>query len=239
MASEGEARCPASWGLGGQRNALAQLRSRGMEGELRHPLFARFLDRFIRVMERDLGPLRDRLTDGLSGRVLELGAGNGINFAHYPPSVDEVVAIEPEPYLRAKAEQAAAEAPVRVTVRSGVAGALALESGSSDAAVCSLVLCSVPDPRVALDELREALRPGAQLRFLEHVRGGGSVKVHIQRGADRSRIWPTLVGGCHCSRDTVASIRAAGFEIQRVESMSLGPSCLITNPHVVGVARRS
>jgi hypothetical protein len=73
---------------------------------------------------------------------------------------------------------------------------------------------------------------------LEHVQGNKSVKVHLQRAADRSRIWPTLVGGCHCSRDTVASIRGAGFEIERVESMSLGPSFLITNPHVVGVARR-
>src|ERR1700693_2906033 len=98
-----------------------------MAEELRHPLFARFFDRLSRVMEKDLGPFRDQLLAGLEGRVLELGAGNGINFAHYPQSVTEVVAIEPEPYLRGKASAAAAQAPVPVTVRPGLAGAPALE----------------------------------------------------------------------------------------------------------------
>ena len=77
--------------------------------EIRHPLFARFFDRLSKAMEPEVGPRRDELLAGLAGRVLEVGAGNGINFPHYPASVDEVVALEPEPYLRARAERAAGD----------------------------------------------------------------------------------------------------------------------------------
>jgi SAM-dependent methyltransferase len=208
-----------------------------MPGELSHPLFARFFDRLSRAMEPELGPMRDELVGGLNGRVLELGSGNGINFSHYPPSVEEVVAVEPEPYLRAKATKAAASASVRVRVRPGLAGELGLDAGSFDAAVCSLVLCSVPDQRVALEDLHRCLRPGGELRFLEHVRGAGSGKQRVQRGLDRSGLWPGMAGGCHCSRDTVSAVREAGFEVQQVRTINLGPSWLATNPHVIGVAR--
>jgi hypothetical protein len=81
---------------------------------VRHPIFARVYERLSRLMERDIGKHRDELLAGLSGRVLEIGAGNGMNFPHYPSTVDEVVALEPEPHLREKARQAAADAPVRV-----------------------------------------------------------------------------------------------------------------------------
>jgi len=183
-----------------------------------------------------MGPLRDRLLEGLHGRVLEIGAGNGINFAHYPPSVVEVVAVEPEPYLRSKAEGAAGKARVAVTVRSGLAGELEFEPASFDAAVCSLVLCSVPDQDAAFQELHRVLRPGGQLRFLEHVRGRGATKARVQRILDRSGLWPALFGGCHCGRDTLATLREAGFDIERLQTIDLGPSWLISNPHVTGTA---
>lgn len=208
-----------------------------MPGEIRHPLFARFFARFSQTMEREVGPLRDELLRGLSGRVLEIGAGNGMNFSHYPPSVKAVVAIEPEPYLRARAEQAAATAPVPVSVRAGVAGELDLDPGSFDAAVCSLVLCSISDPRAALEELHQALRTGGELRFLEHVRGEGA-KARVQRVMDSSRVWPGMAGGCHCSRDTLAAFRASGFGIKKVRSVSVGPGWMFTNPHVIGAAVR-
>src|SRR6185503_8191601 len=98
-----------------------------------------------------------------------IGAGNGINFANYPPEVTEVVAVEPEAYLRDKAMQAAATAPVEVTVLNGLADALPFEDGSIDAAVTSLVLCSVPDQSRALSEIARVLKPGGRLRFYEHV----------------------------------------------------------------------
>jgi ubiquinone/menaquinone biosynthesis C-methylase UbiE len=204
----------------------------------KHPLFARFFDRLSRAMEKEVGRFREELLSGLSGRVLEVGAGNGINFSHYPATVEEVIAIEPEPYLRGKAEQAASAAPIPVTVRSGVADALELEDASVDAAVASLVLCSVPDQGSALAELRRAIRPGGELRFLEHVRAAGARKARVPNAADRSGIWPLVGGGCHCARDTVAAIRAAGFEVVHTRDLDVGPSWNITNPHVLGSAVR-
>lgn len=206
--------------------------------ELKHPLFARFFDRFSRVMEKEAGPWREEMLAGLSGRVVEVGAGNGINFSHYPAAVEEVIAVEPEPFLRAKAEQAAQAAAVRVTVRPGLADALELDDASVDAAVASLMLCSVSDQRAALEELRRVIRPGGELRFLEHVRSSSPGKARFQRGADRSGIWPLFAGGCHCSRDTVSAIRGAGFDVVEARDVNLGPSWAITNPHVLGRAVR-
>src|SRR4051794_29733736 len=204
---------------------------------VRHPIFARFFDRFSQGMEQEVGPYRDEMLAGLSGRVLEVGAGNGMNFGRYPATVDEVVALEPEPYLREKAEAAARSAPVRVTVRDGVAHPLPLEDDSFDVAVASLVLCSVPDPDHAIAELRRVLRPGGELRFLEHVRSSRPRKARLQEALDRSRVWPLMGGGCHCARDTIATLQRNGFAIDRVRRMDVGPSILHTNPHVLGVAR--
>jgi ubiquinone/menaquinone biosynthesis C-methylase UbiE len=204
--------------------------------EVRHPLFARAFHRMSRLMERELGSQRDELLAGLSGRVLELGAGNGANFEHYPGTVEEVIAVEPEPYLRAKATQAAARAPRPVTVVDAVADALPVEDGGVDAAVCSLVLCSVPDQASALAELRRVIRAGGELRFLEHVRSPSSGKARVQALLDRSGAWPKLAGGCHCARDTAAAIAAAGFRIQRTHDFNLGPPWTNTNPHLLGAA---
>jgi ubiquinone/menaquinone biosynthesis C-methylase UbiE len=208
-----------------------------MATEVRHPIFARFFDRLSRMMEKEAGEHRDELLAGLSGRVVEIGAGNGLNFRHYPTSVEEVIALEPEAYLREKAENAALGAPVRVSVRDGVADQLPLEDESVDAAVASLVLCTVPDPGRALSELRRVLKPGGELRFLEHVRSDSPRKARIQERLDGSGIWPRLGGGCHCARDTVGAIEAVGFQVDRVRSFALGASWMHTNPHVVGAAR--
>lgn len=205
--------------------------------DVRHPIFSRFYERLSRLMERDVGERRDELLAGLTGRVVEIGAGNGMNFAHYPSEVEEVVAFEPEAYLREKAEAAAAKAPVRVTVDDAPADPLPLPDGSIDTAVASLVLCTVPDPGRALAELRRVLKPGGELRFMEHVRSRAPRKARLQRRLDRLGIWPWFAGGCHCSRDTVAAIEAAGFSVERVRDFELGPSWGITNPHVLGVAR--
>jgi ubiquinone/menaquinone biosynthesis C-methylase UbiE len=199
-------------------------------------MFARFYERLSRLMEKDIGKRRDELLAGLSGRVVEIGAGNGMNFRHYPASVEEVTALEPEAYLRQRAQGAARRAPVPLTVRDGVANPLPLEDASFDAAVVSLVLCTVPDPSAALGELRRVLKPGAELRFMEHVRSRNQRKARVQERLDRSGIWPRLGGGCHCARDTVRAIQRAGFTIERVREFEVGPSWLITNPHKLGVA---
>jgi ubiquinone/menaquinone biosynthesis C-methylase UbiE len=188
-------------------------------------------------MEPEVGEHRDRLLHGLRGRVLEIGAGNGVNFSRYPESVEEVVALEPEPFLRAKAEQAARRARVRIGVQAGVAAPLPFAAESFDAAVACLVLCTVPDLRAALAELRRVLKPDGELRFLEHVRSTTRAKAAVQRAFDGSGLWPLFGGGCHCSRATTAAIGEAGFRVSELEEITFGPSWFITNPHLRGVAR--
>jgi len=188
-------------------------------------------------MEPEVGEHRDELLAGLSGRVVEIGAGNGMNFRHYPSATEEVVALEPEPYLRERAEAAAREAPVSVSVGGAAAYPLPHEPASFDVAVASLVLCTVPDQASALAELRRVLKPGGELRFMEHVRSDRPRKARVQERLDRSGVWPRLGGGCHCGRDTVRAIETAGFEIERVRRLDVGPAWMHTNPHVLGVAR--
>jgi ubiquinone/menaquinone biosynthesis C-methylase UbiE len=178
---------------------------------------------------------RTELLAGLTGRVVEVGAGIGSNFAYYPEGVAEVVAIEPEPYLRAKAEEAAAGAPVPVRVVDGVADALPLEDASVDAGVASLVLCSVPDQAAALAELWRVIKPGGELRFYEHVVSNGSAR-RLQRALDAT-VWPRVAGGCHMTRDTRAAIDDAGFIVQRSRRFPFPPG-RVSLPHILGSARR-
>jgi SAM-dependent methyltransferase len=205
-----------------------------------HPLFARCWARLSPAMEdRGVADHRRRLVAGLAGRVIEVGAGTGANFAHYPPGVAEVLAVEPEPYLRGRAAEAAAGAPVPVTVVDGVADRLPAVDGSFDAAVVSLVLCSVPDVGTALAELRRVLRPGGCLHFWEHVRADGGLGARVQSLLDRT-VWPTVSGGCHTGRDTFAAIAAAGFTVERVDRFRFpdSPVPSPTAPQVLGVAVR-
>lgn len=210
-----------------------------MSNTVHHPVFARVYARLSRLMERELAEHRRELLDGLSGEVIEIGAGNGLNFDHYPAEVTRVLAVEPEDHLRDLAVRAAATAPVDVEVVDGVADALPAADSSMDAAVASLVLCSVPDPASALDEVARVLRPGGELRFFEHVAGESRGLEWVQRGLDAT-IWPLLGGGCHTSRHTGRSIEQAGFEVTSLRRLKLpdGAVTLPTSPHVLGAAVR-
>ncbi|MFD7811439.1 class I SAM-dependent methyltransferase [Streptomyces sp. NPDC059785] len=223
------------------RSADSARTHRTPRGPVHHPLFARYYARISVSAEQRLGmgAVRDRLLTGLSGRVVEIGAGNGLNFAHYPGTVSEVVAIEPERLLRKLAVEAAVRSEVPVDVVPGTSEALPVKSEAFDAAVLCLVLCSVRDVRRTLGELRRVLRPGGTVAFFEHGAGGGRTMSLTQRALDRT-LWPPLNGGCHLSRDPIAALRDAGFELgpyRRVMMPEKGPR-LPTSYCVLGHARR-
>jgi ubiquinone/menaquinone biosynthesis C-methylase UbiE len=208
-------------------------------GAVHHPIFARLFDRLVRKADPQQADHRRELLAGLSGRVIEVGAGNGINFANYPTQVTEVVAVEPEAYLRDKATEAAASAPVPVTVVDGLADALPAEDAQFDAAVTSLVLCSVPDQQRALAEIARVLKPGGELRFYEHVL---SQDAKVARWQNRIEpVWRFCGGGCHPNRDTPGAIEAAGFRMESCRRFPFKPGPLMTvvEPHVIGTARRA
>lgn len=203
-----------------------------------HPVFSRIYQRLSKVIERRGGAQhRETLLDGVDGRVIEVGAGNGLNFPHYPDTVEQVMAIEPEPRLRAAAQRAARRSPVPVEVRDGVASAIPAEDGSFDVGVASLVLCSVPNQTAALSELARVLRPGGQLRFYEHVRSRHPRLARIQRTADV--VWPHLAGGCHTSHDTLQTIRSTGFKVEQVERFRFPETRLFIpwSPRMIGLAQ--
>lgn len=205
-----------------------------------HPVFARVYERLSwRMEQQGGGEHRRRLLADLHGRVIEVGAGNGLNFSYYPESVDEVLAVEPEPRLRSAAERAAESAAVAITVVDGVADALPAADGSFDGAVASLVLCSVPDQSTALAELHRVLRPGGELRFYEHVLSDEPRLASVQRAVDH--VWPLVAGGCHTSRPTVAAIQDACFVIDDVVAFRFPETRvpLPPAPHVIGVARKA
>lgn len=217
----------------------AATRATSSEEKVEHPLFARMYLRMASSRKaRGEDEYRSRLLAGLHGSVIEVGAGNGLNFPLYPDTVDEVLAVEPEPLLREAASKNAQEAPVKVEVIDGVSGRLPAEDESFDAGVASLVLCSVPDQDRALAELRRVIRPGGELRFYEHVIAERPMWSRLQRLADAT-FWPHVGGGCHLARDTGRAIERAGFTIETRERFNFTPGAPIPPiPHILGIARR-
>lgn len=203
------------------------------------PLFARLYTRMSATAEKSgAAEHRDRLLSGLSGEVVEVGAGNGLNFGHYPTTVAKVTAIEPEPFLRRRAQQAAADVAVDIALLDGSADRIPLADRSVDAGVASLVLCSVPDQSTALTELRRVIRPGGELRFYEHVATTRERWAKWQRRVDP--VWTRFAGGCHLTRSTADAIRAAGFEIEACEEFLFSVSVFdrLGAQHILGRARK-
>jgi ubiquinone/menaquinone biosynthesis C-methylase UbiE len=202
--------------------------------------FARFLER---REQRRPDPvhheLRRRLLAGLRGRVIEVGAGDGRSFEHYPVEVTSVLAVEPDPTARASAAERARKVPVAIEIVHGVAEALPVEDGAFDTAVVMGLLCSVGDPGAALRELQRVLVPGGELRFWEHVRSTHASFRVLQRAVDRL-FWTRALGGCTTTRDTLATIQAAGFELETLERGFHSSSLLTITaaPYVLGTARR-
>ena len=202
----------------------------------RRPIFGRLYPMMARGMEAGgMAERRSTLLAGLNGQVLEIGAGDGATFAHYPSTVERVLAIEPEPNLRVRAEHAAAKAQVSVDVRASTAEQLPVAEASMDAVVFAMVLCSVKDQRTALTEAVRTLRPGGQIRFLGHVRADTPGLARVQDVLDAT-IWPHLLGGCHTGRDTLTALQQAGLRIQRLERFLFPQARTPVSCYVVGSA---
>ena len=201
---------------------------------LRSRLFALTYDRQLAKVEKaGLGEQRRRLIGGASGRVLEIGGGTGANLRHYGPGVELTVTEPDEPMLKRLRRRVDAEAPETAVVQAS-AEALPFDDASFDTAVSTLVLCGVDQAR-ALGELRRVLRPGGRLLFLEHVRSEDPGRAHWQ---DRVNFLNRFVACCDCNRTTLASIEAAGFEVEEVEHTELAKTPPFVRPLIVGTAAR-
>jgi SAM-dependent methyltransferase len=165
----------------------------------------------VSLRGRDVGELREVVCAGLNGRVLELGFGSGLNTRFYPPEVDSIDAVEPSDlgWELSERRRKAGSTPVN---RIGLDGqALDAEAAAYDSVLCTFTLCTIPDPELAMREVRRVLRPGGTFHFLEH--GSGPT--------DRVRSWQRrmeplqrrIAGGCHLTRDVPRLVEAAGLQV--------------------------
>lgn len=200
-------------------------------------VFSAFYDPLLKgTEEAGLRERRRQVLSAASGRTIDIGAGTGANLGLFPDAVTELVMSEPDPHMGKRLRPRVAEAGSSAEVVEAPAEKLPFEDSSFDTAVFTLVLCTVPDPKAALQEAARILKPGGRLLFVEHVRGDAS----LARWQDRLETpWRYFGDGCRCNRDTVASIEAAPFELQQVERGELPKSPPITRPLAWGSATRS
>jgi len=187
-------------------------------------------DAGLREMRRDL-------LAQARGRVLELGAGTGLNLDHYPQAIERLTMVEPDPHMTKQLRQKLADAgrSAEISVVEAPGEDLPFEDGSFDTVVVTLVLCTVPDQPASLAEIKRVLAPDGQLLFLEHVRAHDE---GLAKWQDRLEgPWKFLADGCRCNRDTVAAIDAAGFELGEVENGEMPKLPALVRPLVQGSAR--
>ncbi|WP_243028633.1 class I SAM-dependent methyltransferase [Thermus albus] len=204
----------------------------GGKGGVRAQFFAALLPVLSRGHARVSEPWRRRLLGGLTGTVLEIGPGTGVNLAYLPDGV-HWLGLEPNPYSHPHLKEALKLKGLAGEILLGQAEAIPLPEESVDAVVSTLVLCSVEDPRRALAEILRVLKPGGRFVFLEHVAAPrGSC---LRRAQDfLSPPWAFLGDGCHPNRETLALIQEAGFARVEAEAFTL-PLPLVA-PHVAGIA---
>jgi ubiquinone/menaquinone biosynthesis C-methylase UbiE len=170
----------------------------------------------LAMRNRELVPFRRRVIGAAEGRVLEIGAGSGLNLPFYRAPVTEVLALEPAPRLVAMARSAAGAATMPVRFLAASAESIPLDDHSVDTVVTTWTLCSIPQAATALGEMRRVLRPGGRLLFVEH---GRAPDAGVRRWQDwLTPVWRRCAGGCHLNRPIAAMIADAGFRLDRIET---------------------
>ncbi len=197
--------------------------------------FAALYDRaFVAAEEAGLREMRQEALSGASGRTIDIGAGTGANLGLFPTQVAELILAEPDPHMVKRLRGKLAEAGSAAEVIEAPAESLPLEASSVDTVAFTLVLCTVPNPTAALAEAARILRPSGKLLFLEHVRAEDP---GLARWQDRlEKPWRFLADGCHCNRDTVATIQASPFSVEHVEQGELPKAPPLVRPLVRGSA---
>ena len=206
------------------------------EREHAHPVFAQVYRLVAAAGERGVyGQLRASVLAEASDRLLILGLGPGHDLAHLPAAVTAVVAVEPDPSMRAIGRGRVTACPVPVTLLSADAHALPLADGSVDAVLCACVLCSVAQPPEALAELRRVLVTDGRLLLLEHVAApAGHWVGRLQQLLQP--VWRRTAGGCSLRRDTWRAVAAAGFDVTAVRTTMVWPNLPPVAPTVLGTA---
>jgi ubiquinone/menaquinone biosynthesis C-methylase UbiE len=198
-------------------------------------VFSLVYDPFLWIAERGgMGRRRKDLLAQARGRVLELGAGTGLNIPYYPDVVEELVLTEPSAPMIPKLERRVRRSGRDCTVVAAGAEALPFEDDSFDTVVSTLVLCTVDDPRAAIEEVSRVLRPGGRLLFLEHVRSDSK---RLARWQDRlHRPWHAFAAGCHANRPTVELLRQSPLRVDAVERDRWSWMPALVHPLAIGSA---
>jgi ubiquinone/menaquinone biosynthesis C-methylase UbiE len=177
---------------------------------------------------------RRQLLAVAQGATIEIGAGTGLNLAHYPKAVTRLVVAEPDKHMRRRLQLRVDALARPVEVIDAPAERLPFADGTFDTAVLTLVLCSVPDQQVALAEIARVLTPNGRLLFMEHVR---SDDPKVARRQDRIRPLYNLVG-CNPNRSTLAAIEASSLRVESVKHGEIPKAPKVERPLIVGTARR-
>jgi ubiquinone/menaquinone biosynthesis C-methylase UbiE len=179
---------------------------------------------------------RRELLAQASGKTIEVGAGTGLNLDLYPDAVTELTLVEPDPHMVKQLRKRVADSSWSASISEAGAERLPFPEDSFDTAVATLVFCTVPDPVAGIAEVSRVLKPGGRFLFLEHVR---SEDPGLARWQDRlEKPWRFLGDGCHCNRDTVATISASPLQLDSVESDELPKAPPLVRPLAIGSATR-
>jgi len=201
-------------------------------------VFARYYDRVLSVSEEaGLADIRAGVLANATGRVLELGAGTGLNLAHYPDAVEALVLTEPDPNMLKKLRRKVAlvNQDRFIEITSADAGNLPFPDDSFDTVVSTLVLCTVPDPVKAIDEANRVLKPGGQLLFVEHVLGQGAVAARQKAIAGP---WEKIACGCRCDRPTHDTLAASQLDVVEITHGRMPKATKFLKPLIHGIATK-